>query len=53
MEAEMYEGARCRDDRMPQGLARLGNDLAEWLRSRPVEQWLMFAGGLVLGLLIG
>jgi hypothetical protein len=36
-----------------EGLARLGDDLAQWLRTRPAEQWLMFAAGLALGLILG
>ncbi len=35
------------------GLARLGDDLLGWLRTRPTEHWLMFVAGLALGLAIG
>jgi hypothetical protein len=49
----MYERAGYREDGLREGMMRLGNELIDWLRRRPAEQWLMFTGGLVLGLLIG
>lgn len=46
----MYEPSRTEHR---EGFARLGDDLIAWLRTRPAEQWLMFAAGLALGLFLG
>jgi hypothetical protein len=41
------------DNDLRGSLMRLARQGADWLRARSAEHWLMFLGGLALGLLLG
>jgi hypothetical protein len=37
----------------PGGFERIAEQALDYLRSRTVDHWLMFAAGLVIGLIVG